>query len=218
MTLGVKICGLTTAESLDAAIAGGAEFVGFVFHGRSPRHIAMPLAADLAARARSGTKIVALTVNADDTTLDSIVVAVNPDFLQLHGDETVERIEHLKARHRLPIIKAVAVGARSDAEHARPFVGVADIILFDAKPQPGSDLAGGNGLAFDWGLLGGVSTRMRFMLSGGLTPGNVGEAIKATGASGVDVSSGVEVRRGVKDVTLIRRFLDAAHASLNGPD
>jgi len=213
MPLGAKICGLTTQQAVAAAIAGGADFVGFVFFPASPRNIDIVVAAELAAFARGQTNIVALTVDASDELLDAIVVAVRPDYLQLHGHETPERTRHVRERYGLPIIKALPVAAPGDVEAAAHFNGAADIILFDAKPQPGAFLPGGNGLAFDWTLLEPLKGRFAFMLSGGLNPENVREAIRLTGASGVDVSSGVESAPGLKDLDRITRFLDAVHAN-----
>lgn len=212
----VKICGLTTVSGADAAVNAGADFIGLVFFAKSPRHVTHELASTVAAAVRGKSKIVALTVDAGDDVLDPIVEAVRPDFLQLHGHETPARVAEIKARHGLPIIKALPVASSADVEAADAYRGVADIILFDAKPAAGAEVPGGNGLSFDWRLLDAVAARYPFMLSGGLTPDNVAEAIARTNAHGVDVSSGVESAPGIKDEALIRRFLDAAHTNSDG--
>lgn len=212
----VKICGLTTVSGADAAVNAGADFIGLVFFAKSPRHVAHDLASTVAAAVRGKSKIVALTVDASDDTLDPITEAVRPDLLQLHGHESAARVAEIKARYRLPVIKALPVAAAADVRVADDYLGVADIILFDAKPAAGAEVPGGNGLSFDWRLLDAIGGRYPFMLSGGLTPDNVAAAIALTGAHGVDVSSGVESAPGVKDEALIRRFLDAAHTNSDG--
>jgi phosphoribosylanthranilate isomerase len=214
MPVKVKICGLKTPEALQAALAARADFVGFVFYPPSPRSLAPEVAAELAELARGRAAIVALIVDADDTRIDEIVRTVEPDFLQLHGSETPERVDEIARRWGRPVMKAIKVETAADAERARAYADVASLILFDAKAP--KDLAGalpgGNGLAFDWHLLDGVKDRVPFLLSGGLTPENVGAAITTTGAAIVDVSSGVETAPGVKSPDLIRRFIDAARA------
>ncbi len=210
MSVNTKICGITTAEALDAAIAGGADYIGLVFFAKSPRHLDVGRAKTLAERARGKVKIVALTVNADDEMLQEIVDEVAPDILQLHGDELPERVADVKKKFGRMVIKAIAVATADDADKARDYTGVADLILFDAKGAPGADLPGGNGQIFDWAALDGVSKVMPFMLSGGLEPDNVTEAIARTHPAAVDVSSGVELAPGVKDPERIRRFLRAA--------
>jgi phosphoribosylanthranilate isomerase len=207
MTTQAKICGIKTRAALDAAIAGGADYVGLVLFERSPRHLEIAEAKELADYARGKVKIVVLTVDASDATLSEIVDKVAPDFLQLHGLEVPERVAAIKERFGIPVIKAVPVEAAEDAESAEDFDGLADLILFDAKAPRGAPLPGGNGVAFDWQALDGVGRP--FMLSGGLTPETVGAAIRVTGAQAVDVSSGVESAPGVKEPELIRRFLQA---------
>lgn len=209
MTVKAKICGITTADALNAALDGGADFIGLVFFAKSPRNISLPDAARLAAMARGRAKVVALVVDADDATLDTIVRGVAPDYLQLHGKETPQRVAAIKARFGLPIIKAIAVESAADAASAAAYADVADTILFDAKAPKGAPLPGGNGLTFDWRALAGAPQGMGFMLSGGLTPDTVAEAIRLTGAQAVDVSSGVERAPGIKDPEMIRRFLHA---------
>lgn len=206
----VKICGLSTAPTLEAAIDAGADMAGFVFFEKSPRHIGLGTAHDLGRLAAGRIKKVALTVDAADDALAVIVEALAPDYLQLHGCESPARVEAVKARFGLPVIKAIGVATKDDARKAAAFAG-ADIILFDAKPVPGAALPGGAGVVFDWRLLRNISAT-NWMLSGGLSPENVAEALAATSAPGVDVSSGVESGRGVKDVSRIKAFVGAARA------
>lgn len=214
----VKICGLSTPAVLEAAIAGGADFVGFVIFPKSPRHVDVARAKALAAIARGRTRSVVLLVDPDDTLFDQVQAEVAPDFIQLHGRETPERVAQLRTRGATPIIKALGVATRDDVAQADLYRqnGHADLILFDAAPSPGSDgaLPGGNGLRFDWTILSGMAGRFDFALAGGLDAGNVAEAIRRTGAAIVDVSSGVESSPGVKDPDLIVRFLDAAKSTI----
>ena len=205
----IKICGLKTVEAVDTALDGGADYIGLVFFPRSPRHVDAKTALKLADRARGQAKIVALFVDPDDKVLDSIIETVQPDMIQLHGDESGPRVREIRKRFHLPVIKAVKVGTAVDAARALRYNESADLILFDAKAKPGAALPGGNGLSFDWRALADVKDRMKFMLSGGLTPENVAAAIALTGAGAVDVSSGVESAPGVKDNGMIRRFLKA---------
>jgi phosphoribosylanthranilate isomerase len=214
MVTKVKICGLKTAEDVAAAVAGGADYVGFVFYERSPRYVSTEVARALARQVQGRAKVVALFVDPDDGLLDRVASEVNPDLIQLHGVETPERIAEIRKRYGRPVMKAVHVETRADAEIALQYVAAADLILFDAKAAARSKdpLPGGNGMAFDWRALLGIRDKVPFMLSGGLTPENVAEAIRLTGAAAVDVSSGVEVRPGEKDPERIRRFLAAAKA------
>lgn len=216
MATEVKICGLKTPETVDAALDGGADYIGLVFFPRSPRHVDITTALKLADRARGQAKIVALFVDPDDKVLDDIVDKVQPDMVQLHGDESAPRVREIKRRLHLPVIKAIRVGSAVDAARAMRYNESADLILFDAHPPKGASKPGGNGLSFDWHALDDVKDRMKFMLSGGLTAGNVGEAIAATNAAAVDVSSGVESAPGVKEPELIRGFLKAAKAAKHG--
>ena len=208
MTVKVKICGLTTEASLDVALASGADMVGIVFFPPSPRHATASLAGTLAARARGRAKIVALMVDPSDAAVELAVAAAAPDFIQLHGAETPRRVAEIRRRWG-PVIKAVAVETSDDVKGALAYGEAADIILFDARAPADSGRPGGNGAAFDWRTLIG-SGAAPFALSGGLTPDNVAEAIRVTGAAIVDVSSGVERRPGEKDFGLIRRFIHAA--------
>jgi phosphoribosylanthranilate isomerase len=209
MITAAKICGITTPEALEAAIAGGADYIGFVFCAKSPRHIEIDKARELAGQARGRAKIVALTVDANDEVLQEIVDEVAPDILQLHGLEAPARVAAIKRRFGRYVIKAIPVATADDADKARDYAGVADLILFDAKAPAGAALPGGNGRAFDWNVLDGISKGLPFMLSGGLQSENVAEAIALTHADAVDVSSGVESAPGVKDAEKIRRFLRA---------
>lgn len=203
-----KICGLTTPETVDAALRGGAAYLGFVFFSKSPRNIALNVAADLAAPARGHAGIVALVVDCDDDVIDEIVQQVGPDILQLHGHESPKRTAQIKARFERKVWKAIAVATADDVGAAVPYGDAADSVLFDARPPPGSaSLPGGNGLTFDWRILEGEAAKRKFVLAGGLTPDNVAAAVKLTGASVVDVSSGVESAPGLKDPGLIRHFL-----------
>jgi phosphoribosylanthranilate isomerase len=210
----VKICGLRAIEHLEAAIAAGASYYGMVFFPRSPRNIALQQATVLSRAGCGRIKSVALTVDAGDAEIDAIIAAADPDFLQLHGAETPARAAQIGQRTGRPIIKAISVEREGDATHARAYDGAADLILFDAKPPRGTAgaLPGGNGVAFDWRLLSPLRGTP-FMLSGGLNPGNVAEAIALTGAAVVDVSSGVETAPGEKDAALIHQFVRASRAS-----
>ena len=210
MTTKVKICGLKTEAALEAALAGGADFVGLVFFPPSPRNVTPAVAETLAARARGRAKIVALVVDPDDALIAQVVASAAPDLLQLHGCETPARVAEIRARWSIPVMKAVPVETADDARAARQFSPAADLILFDALAPADSARPGGNGAPFDWRTLLGVTEGIAFVLSGGLTPDNVAEAIRLTGATAVDVSSGVESRPGEKDPELIRRFLRAA--------
>ena len=208
MTVAAKICGLTEPESLRAAVAGGARYVGFVFYPRSPRAIAPPMAAELARLLPTGIRSVGLFVDPDDEFLEHVTGQVPLDLIQLHGGETPRRIAEIKGRYALPVMKAIRGGGPEDLTAALEAAEVADRLLFDAKPPAKvSALPGGNGIAFDWTILAGRSWPRPWMLSGGLTAGNVEEAVRVTGATEVDVSSGVEDRPGHKDPALVHAFL-----------
>jgi phosphoribosylanthranilate isomerase len=211
MGISVKICGLSTAETLEAAIEAGADYAGFVFFPRSPRNVSLEQAASLARVAAGRIQTVALTVNAPDGLIQEIEAKVHPDFLQLHGDETPERIAEIRALSRARIVKAIKIGCEEDVAEARRFESCADILLFDAKPAatPGA-LPGGNGIAFDWTWLPKASLRPNFMLSGGLNSDNVLKALSASGAMSADVSSGVESAPGVKNPARIGEFVRIA--------
>ena len=209
----VKICGLRTGADVAAAASAGASYVGFVFYPKSPRNVSFQEAAALAVDVPMGVAKVALVVNADDAFLDDLTAAVPLDMLQLHGSETPTRVGEVKARYGLPVMKAVGIADASDLAQIDAYAAVADQLLIDAKPPKNADLPGGNGLAFDWTLLAGRKYwTVPWMLAGGLTADNVAEAVRRTGATQVDVSSGVEGLVGVKDAGLISAFLAAAQA------
>ena len=210
MTTRVKICGIKTEAIMRAALDAGADDVGLVFIAKSPRNVSVAEGAPLAEIARGRATIVALMVDADDAVIDAIVRDVRPDLLQLHGSETPERCAAIKARWATPIMKAIGVATAADAGRALAYLTAADLILFDAKPSNGAVLPGGNGVVFDWSIIAQLRGRVPAMLSGGLTPSNVAEAIRIAQVTAVDVSSGVEMAPGVKDAVLIRAFIDAA--------
>ena len=213
MKLIVKICGLSTEETLDAALAAGADMVGLVFFPKSPRFLDLARAAELAARSAGRAEIVALTVDMDDTGIAAIVDAVEPDWLQLHGRETPERVAAIGRQFDRRTIKALHVSEAADLKAADAYVEAADRLLLDAKPPKGAVLPGGNGAAFDWTILRGFNPGIPYLLSGGLDAGNVAEAIRITRPAGVDVSSGVESAPGEKDPDKIRAFIRAARAA-----
>jgi len=213
MSLTVKICGLSTPETLDAALEAGADMVGFVFFPPSPRHLQFDLARALGARVRGRAQKVALTVDADDAFLQSIVEALRPDIVQLHGSESVAQIAAIRRKFGLPVMKAVPIAVKDDLERIATYAAVADRLLFDARAPREATRPGGLGNTFDWHLLKDVQSRVPFMLSGGLDAGNVGEALRITRASGIDVSSGVERAPGVKDIDKIKAFVRAARSA-----
>jgi phosphoribosylanthranilate isomerase len=210
MSLVVKICGLSTPESLDVALDAGADMVGFVFFAPSPRHIAFETARALGARVRDRAQKVALTVDADDAFIAAIVESLQPDLLQLHGKEPPARVVSLRRRFGLPLMKAIPVEGKSDLAPVADYAGVADRLLFDARAPREATRPGGLGKSFDWRVLENLDRGTPFMLSGGLDAGNVGEALRVTRAGGVDVSSGVERAPGEKDPDKIRAFVRAA--------
>lgn len=210
----VKICGLQTPQHITAAAEAGAAYAGLVFFPKSPRNVSLDQAAALAVEAPIGLCKVALVVNATDAELDAITGAVPLDMLQLHGKESPERVAEVRARYGLPVMKAVGIADASDLPQIALYEQVADQLLIDAKPPKEAELPGGNGLAFDWRLLARRKYWQKpWMLAGGLTPDNVAEAIRMTGARQVDVSSGVESAPGVKDTALIESFTKAALAA-----
>jgi phosphoribosylanthranilate isomerase len=213
MSLIVKICGLSTPETLDVALQAGADMVGFVFFPASPRHLTLETARELGRQARSRAKKVALTVDADDATLANIVEALQPDILQLHGQETVARLRDIRQKFGLQIMKVIAVETAADLAPLPGYAAVADRILFDARAPKDATRPGGLGAVFDWHVLENLDLKLPFMVSGGLNAGNVAEAVRVTRAAGVDVSSGVERAPGIKDPELIRAFIRAARAT-----
>ena len=213
MSLDIKICGLKTADALEAAVDGGATHVGFIFFSKSPRHVEPEEAGRLRQGARDRALAVAVTVDADDAYLDLIVRTMAPDMLQLHGSETPERVGAVKERHGLPVMKALSISQASDLDRIDAYRGVADRLLFDAKPPKGSVLPGGNGVSFDWTILAALDRGVDYMLSGGLDAANVGDALHLAHPPGIDVSSGVERAPGVKDPAMIRDFLNAVRTA-----
>ena len=204
-----KICGLSTPETVRAALDGAASHLGFMIFTPSKRNVALDLAGRLAAPARNRARIVAVTVDPDDALLDAITTALAPDFIQLHGHEPPERVEAVRRRTRAGVIKAVSIGVAADLDQIRLYDSVADHLMLDAKAPPGSTTPGGTGARFDWSLTAGRRFIRPWFLAGGLDPWNVGEAIQLSGAPMVDVSSGVERGPGLKDPSLISAFLDA---------
>jgi phosphoribosylanthranilate isomerase len=213
MSLIVKICGLSIREALETALEAGADMVGFVFFPPSPRHLGLAAARDLGKLVKRRAAKVALTVDADDATLENIVEALQPDILQLHGRESVARLREVRQKFSLPVMKAIAVESSADLASLSGYASVADRILFDARAPKEATRPGGLGAVFDWKILENVDLRIPFMVSGGLNAGNVAEALRVTGAGGVDVSSGVERAPGQKDPEKIRAFIKAARAS-----
>jgi phosphoribosylanthranilate isomerase len=213
MSLIVKICGLKTPEALDVALESGADMVGFVFFAPSPRNLTLEAARPLGERVKGRAGKVALTVDADDQTLDAIVEALRPDMLQLHGSETPECLEAVRARFGRSVMKALPIAAKGDLDRIGRYAKVADRLLFDARAPQDATRPGGLGKPFDWTLLKGIDPGIPFMLSGGLDAGNVAEALRITRASGVDVSSGVERAPGEKDPDKIRAFIRAIRAA-----
>jgi phosphoribosylanthranilate isomerase len=212
-TLLVKICGLSTAETLEVALDAGADAVGFVFFPPSPRHLAYEAARKLGARVNGRAEKVALSVDADDALLGAVVEALRPDALQLHGKETPARVTVIKQRFGLPVMKVIPIEAHADLAAIADYVGVVDRLLFDARAPREATRPGGLGKSFDWRLLENLDPGVPFMLSGGLDAGNVGEALRITRARAVDVSSGVERAPGEKDPDKIRAFVRAARAA-----
>jgi phosphoribosylanthranilate isomerase len=213
MSLTVKICGLSTPETLDVALDAGADMVGFVFFPPSPRNISFETARALASRVQGRARKVANTVDADDTLLASIIDALKPDMLQLHGHETPQRVAAVRESFGLPVMKALPIESRPDLDAIPLYTKNADRLLFDARPPRDATRPGGLGKPFDWHLLKDLDLSIPFMLSGGLSPLNVVEALRITRAPGVDVSSGVESAPGVKDPEKIRAFIRAARSA-----
>lgn len=213
MSLDIKICGLKTDDALDAALAGGASHVGFIFFAKSPRFIVPTAAGTLRKAAHGRAQAVAVTVDASDDYLDEIVAEMQPDVMQLHGKETPARVFEVKARYGLPVMKALAISETADLVRITPFAGVADGFLFDAKPPAGSQLPGGNGVSFDWTLLAGLDAGIDYMLSGGLDAQNVADALRLANPPGIDISSGVESAPGIKDTRRIAEFFRAVRVA-----
>jgi len=212
MSVSVKICGINSREAVEAAVGGGADFVGFVFYPPSPRHVTAAEAAALARAAPAGVKRVGLFVDAEDALIRRAIEAVGLELLQLHGAETPARVSELRERFGVPVMKAIRIAAAADVETAERYLGASDWLLFDALPPESmtTALPGGNALSFDWRLIAGRRWEKPWMLSGGLTAATLREAVETSGAGVVDVSSGVEDRPGHKDPARIAAFLAAA--------
>jgi phosphoribosylanthranilate isomerase len=213
MSLIVKICGLSTPETLDAALQAGADMVGFVFFPSSPRNLGLERARELGRQAKGRALKVALTVDADDAALANIVETLQPDILQLHGSESLARLREIRQKFGLPVMKAIAVETSADLVRLPGYAAVADRILFDARAPRDATRPGGLGAVFDWQLLERLDLKLPFMVSGGLNADNIAQAVRVTRAGGVDVSSGVEHAPGVKDIEMIGAFIRAARAS-----
>lgn len=212
MTINTKICGLSTEETVKAALDAGARYIGFVFYPKSPRNVSIEQAAKLAALVGDGIQTVGVFVNPGDELLNNAIKKVGIDIIQLHGNEPIERVQYIRTRFSKTVMKAISVAAIGDISRAREYETKADMLLFDAKAPIDLDnaLPGGNGLAFDWNLIAGYQWRIPWMLSGGLDANNVAEAIKISGAKIVDVSSGIESSPGNKDISKIKAFIEAA--------
>jgi phosphoribosylanthranilate isomerase len=210
MSIAVKICGITGPGAIDAAVGAGAVYGGLVFHPKSPRFVLLEQARALAQQMRGRLKSVALIADMDDAGVEALVSGVRPDFLQLHGAETIARTADIRARFGLPVIKALPVADASDLAGAADYEKAADMLMFDARPPKGAERGGGHGAAFDWTVLKDRSFTKPWFLAGGLTPENVARAIALSGATQVDVSSGVESAPGVKDAARIAAFIQSA--------
>ena len=210
MSVAVKICGLSTLESVTAAIAGGAKFVGFVFYPPSPRDVNPELVAKLVQAVPPGIPRVGVFVDPDDELLARVLAKAPLDMLQLHGEETPARVAEIKSRFGKNVMKAIKVAAEADVQKASAYSGIADWLMFDARPPKEATRPGGNARAFDWNLLKARRWTRPWMLSGGLKSSNLGEAVRVSGAAVLDVSSGVESAPGVKDIAKIRAFLAEA--------
>jgi phosphoribosylanthranilate isomerase len=213
MSLIVKICGLSTRETLDVALAAGTDMVGFMFFPPSPRHLSLGVAEDLGRQVKGRAQKVAVSVDADDALLENIIEALRPDLLQLHGKESVARVRDIKTKFKLPVMKVIPVETKADLAGLPGCAAVADRILFDARAPKDATRPGGLGATFDWHLLEGLDLKIPFMVSGGLNAANVADAMRITRAGGVDISSGVESAPGVKDPEKIRAFIRAARAA-----
>lgn len=210
MRVEVKICGVTSAQAADAAVRAGADYAGLVFHPKSPRALNPAQGAALAARLKGRLRVVALFADASDDMLEPVMRAVEPDFLQLHGNETPARAAAIRSRYNRPVIKALPIADAGDFAPVASYDEAVDIYLFDAKPPSSATRSGGHGLAFDWQLLNGRKFNRPWFLAGGLSPENVARAVSVSGAERVDVSSGVEIEPGVKSPQLIGAFVAAA--------
>jgi len=209
MNTKVKVCGLTRPEDVETAIEHGASFLGFIVEAKSARRLSVAQAAKLSLPAKTSTKTVAVTVNADNAVIDAIAAKMQPDYIQFHGDESVDRVADIARRFKIKTIKAIAVSTSADMIAAEHYAGVADFILYDAKPPKGETVRGGHGLSFDWNILTASPLPKTWALAGGLTPENAAEALRRTKAPILDVSSGVEASPGIKGALKIKAFMDA---------
>ncbi|SCY51923.1 phosphoribosylanthranilate isomerase [Microvirga guangxiensis] len=209
----IKICGLSSPETLAAALDAGADMVGFVRYPKSPRHVTLDLGHRLSLQAKGRAKRVVLLVDPGDEEIAQAVEAINPDLIQLHGHESPERVAEIRSMVNRPVMKAVGIAEKSDLEAVAPYAKGSEHILLDAKPPKADALPGGNGVSFDWKLLDGLDPALPIMLSGGLNPDNVAEAIRLTRPKAVDVSSGVESGPGLKDPARIKAFIQAARTA-----
>ena len=209
MNTHVKICGLTRPEDVEAAIRYGASFLGFIVEAKSARRLSVVQAAKLSLPAKSSAKTVAVTVNANDELIEAIITQMQPDYIQLHGDESVDRVAEIARNFTTKTIKAIPVSTPADMITAEQYAGVADFILYDAKPPKGETVRGGHGLSFDWNILTTSPLPKTWALAGGLNPENAAEALRRTNAPILDVSSGVERSAGLKDAAKIKAFMEA---------
>ncbi len=216
MVIQVKICGINSADAADAAVRAGADMAGLAFHPASPRYVEPARAEAIAQRLRDRLRLAVLLSNPSDDALASAVAAVRPDFIQLHGSETPERVGAVRARFGIPVIKAIAISDAADLASAARYEDAADMLMFDAKPPAGAVREGGHGAAFDWQILRGRKFSRPWLLAGGLTPENVARAIAVSAAPWVDVSSGVETAPGQKSPEIIAKFVAAAKAAKVG--
>ena len=212
----IKICGLSSTETVRTALENRTDMIGFIFFAKSPRNVTVEQAATLRQLVIGNAGVVAVTVDADDALLDAIISGMKPDWLQLHGHEAPDRVAEVKARYGLPVMKAISVREAADLDAIAPYFGIADKFLLDAKAPKGSQLPGGNGVSFDWSLLAALDPGLDYMLSGGLNAGNVGKALAITNAPGLDISSGVESAPGIKDIGLINDFFAAVNSARPG--
>lgn len=211
MTIKVKICGMTTPEAVNAAVAGGADYLGFIFYPPSPRHVSVEKAKEISQDVPASIAKIAVTVDADDRLLEEIVAGLQPAYLQLHGEESPQRVQQVKEQFGLPVVKAIAIAEADDVKKIDDYVAVADIVLLDTK-KPGTNISGGTGVPFDWTLLQEKDINCPWMLSGGLSIDNIVEAIEATEAKAVDVSSQLESEKGIKDPELVTALLEKVKA------
>jgi len=208
MNTHVKICGLTRPEDVEAAIRYGASFLGFIVEAKSARRLSVVQAAKLSLPAKSSAKTVAVTVNANDELIEAIITQMQPDYIQLHGDESVDRVAEIARKFSVKTVKAIPISTPADMITAEQYAGVADFILYDAKPPKGETVRGGHGLSFDWNILTTSPLPKTWALAGGLNPENAAEALRRTNAPILDVSSGVERSAGLKDAAKIKAFME----------